>query len=110
MLNQKDLLKREGDIYKTVTAGGHSFTLYYGYYEDFERRAGEPVVVYPDLNQAPVYSPEGYRVVTAIQDVCPMFRCRGTPDEDSCCCDCVYYPDSQSCINICTCPENRRSN
>ena len=90
-----------------MVAGGHRFSLRYGYYEDFERNRGEPVVIYPDLLGAPMYSTDGFRLVTAIQDVCDSFEARGAVEEDACCCDCRFYRNSRSCIDICTCELNR---
>lgn len=99
---------KEGDLYKTVTAGGHTFELCYGYYEDYERERGEPVVIYPDLKNEPVHSGEGYRLVTAVQDICPMFAPREAGCEEAVCSDCIYYPDSKAHIDICTCEQNRK--
>ena len=107
MPDMTDNPRKEGDVYKTVVAGGHSFSLRYGYYEDFERNRGEPVVIYPDLKETPMYSTDGFRLVTAIQDVCDSFEARDAVEEDSCCCDCIFYPNPQSCIDICTCEQNR---
>lgn len=106
--NSPEVLYKEGDIYKTVTAGGHTFTLRYGYYEDYERSAGEPVVVYPDLSAEPLYSADGYRVVTAVQDVCDYFNGKHNADDDCCCGDCAYYLNPQACIDVCTCEQNRK--
>ena len=100
---------KEGDVYKTVTAGGHTFILRYGYYEDYERAAGEPVVVYPDLELNRMYSTEGYRLVTAIQDVCVCYEGKNRASEDACCSECVYYPNTHACIDICTCEQNRQT-
>lgn len=108
MPDTADIPKKEGVIYKTVVAGGHSFTLRYGYYEDYERSRGEPVVIYPDLGRIPLYSDDGYRVVTAVQDACGEYVPRGARDEDACCCDCIFYPDARSCIGVCACISNRK--
>ena len=99
---------KEGDLYKIVSAGGHTFELRYGYYEDYERRGGEPVVIYPDLKESPLYSSDGYKIVTAVQDTCKMFAPRGDVDEDAVCSDCMYYRGSKNCIDICTCERNRK--
>ena len=100
---------KEGDLYKIVSAGGHTFELYYGYYEEYERRGGEPVIIYPDLKTNPLYSADGYMVVTAVQDTCPHFAPRGEVDEDSICSDCMYYRGSKTHIDICTCQRNRKT-
>lgn len=41
-----NVLPKEGDIYKVVKIDGHVFELRFGFYEEFEREKGEPVVVY----------------------------------------------------------------
>ena len=99
---------KEGDLYKIVSLGGHHFELCYGYYEDYERRGGEPVVIYPDLKSNPLYTSDGYLIVTAVQDTCKMFSPRGDVDEDAVCSDCIYYGGSKTCIDICNCDNNRK--
>ena len=69
---------------------------------------GEPVVIYPDLKSNPLYTSDGYLIVTAVQDTCKMFSPRGDVDEDSVCSDCIYYDGSKTCIDICSCDNNRK--
>ncbi len=100
---------KDGDIYKTVKIDEHSFELRYGYYEEFERHNGEPVVLYPDLVKNLCYTKDGYRIVTAIQDPCGFYTVSEHKTRDECCNDCDYYKISGNEIGICTCPENRKA-
>lgn len=99
-------LPKEGELYKVVTIGDHTFELRFGFYEDFERKGGEPVVIYPDLAKNKVYTKEGRRIVTAIQDPCSYYRVSGHRARDECCNDCDYYVISGDEIGICTCCAN----
>lgn len=36
---------KEGDLYKTIKIDRFTFELRFGYYADYERKTGEPVVV-----------------------------------------------------------------
>ena len=101
-------MPREGDLYKIVRIGEHTFELRFGFYAEFERKLGEPVVVYPNLKQNRFYTPEGYRIVTAIQDPCECYRVSGYKVWDECCNDCDYYRISGEEIGICTCPANSK--
>ena len=74
----------EGELYKEVTVGGRPFRLVYGYYEDFERESpfNEPIPIYPDLLNNPVYTAQGIPIVTAMQYICSSVR-RDTPSRPS---------------------------
>ena len=52
---------KEGDLYKILNIQGHTFKLYYGYYEDCEREnpAVEPMPIYPDFIKSPKYTDTG---------------------------------------------------
>ncbi len=99
---------QEGDLYKVVKVGGYSFELRYGFYADFERESGEPVVIYPDLTACKHYTKEGNMLVTAIQDPCPYYKAPQEKARDECCCDCEYYRYSGDDIGICSCSLNNR--
>lgn len=98
---------KEGDIYKIIQLGSHRFELRYGFYEDFERRLGEPVVIYPDLEKEPLYDASGKRIVTAIQDPCRHYRIANGSSGNNCCCDCEHYRHFGDDIGICACCENQ---
>ena len=98
---------REGDLYKVVVLHGHSFPLYYGYYEEFEREntSVEPMPIYPDFLKKPKYTQDGYPFVTKMQDACTHYK--GISNEFSECAECEYYLHGDELLGICTCPENK---
>ena len=97
---------REGDIYKTVELYGKSFELRYGYYEEYEKEKGEPIPIYPDFRENPMYTDRGYPFVTQMQELC----IHGTSKfEDGCCADCKYYRHGDELIGICTNTKNKKA-
>lgn len=99
---------KEGDLYKIIVAHGKSFPLYYGYYDDSDRNSpyAEPIEIYPQFKQDPIYTDDGIPFVTEMQDICPHFT--GDAHEDSICVECAYYQKCEELLGICTCPYNRR--
>lgn len=96
---------REGELYKTVELFGHAFELRYGYYEEFERERGEPIPIYPDFKNSPVYTKEGFPFVTQMQELCE----HGTSKfKDGCCADCEHYHHGEELIGICTNEMNKQ--
>ena len=99
-------IPKEGELYKTITVAGHSFELRYGYYEEHERDLCSPVVIFPDLSAAPLYSPDGSPLVTQIQDPCEHY----TPApgrEESWCGDCAHFHSDHPEIGLCRCDLRR---
>lgn len=99
---------KEGDLYKILTIEEHTFELRFGFYADFERENGDPVVIYPDLTKKRIYTKDGRWIVTAIQDPCSYYQVSEQKVRDGCCNDCDYYVVSGDEIGICTCPANNR--
>ena len=97
---------REGDLYKILEVGGHRFELRFGFYAEFERENGVPVVIYPDLYNQRVYADDGRMLVTAVQDPCPHYTVPAGKTKDECCCDCQYYFNSGDDVGICACAAN----
>ncbi len=97
---------KEGDIYKIVNIDGHTFELRYGYYEEYERKNSEPVVIYPDLTRR-IYTKDGYLIVTAIQDPCSYYEISEHKARDECCVDCIHYSSPDNDIGICKCMHNQ---
>lgn len=100
-------IPKEGDLYMEVNRYGYTFELRYGYYEETDRKCGEPVAIYPDLKNNPIYTAEGYRLVTAVQTPCEYYNVAGDFIPEECCGDCIYYNDSKNEIDICLCEINR---
>lgn len=98
---------KEGDIYKVVKVDEYTFELRFGYYEDFERAFGEPVVVYPDLTKRRLYTKDGYPIVTAIQEVCSYYEVPEHKARDECCSDCIHYSHTDDEIGICKSKQSR---
>ena len=103
----KDILQKEGDLYATVTVGGHTFDLRYGYYADTDRGT-PPDVIYPDLAKEPCYTDGGERLVTLMQDACPLYAGRAPLCEDSTCADCRYLRREAEYFGICRHTANKR--
>lgn len=99
-------IPREGELYKTITVAGHSFDLRYGYYEEYERSLGPPVVVFPNLIVSPLYSPEGHPLATQIQDPCQYFELAAGREEHWCG-DCAYFFGEHPEIGECRCKHHK---
>lgn len=99
---------KEGDIYKTIRIDEYVFELKYGYYEDFERDMGEPVVIYPDLSD-PLYAKEGFMIVTAVQESCEFYEVSFDKTKDGYCVDCIHYSAPDDDIGICKCNKKRKT-
>lgn len=98
----------EGQLYKEITIAGHTFKILYGYYNDAERARGEPTPIFPDFEESPVYSHEGYPIVNRIQDACMHYRTVIGNRGDGWCADCVHYPNEWCEIGECRCEHRRR--
>ncbi|MBQ3230121.1 MAG: hypothetical protein IJB49_03790 [Clostridia bacterium] len=96
-----DKSPKEGDIYKTVKIDDHVFELKFGYYADFERELGEPVVIYPDLSENKLYTKNGSLLVTAIQDPCAHYEAHDSKQKNECCGDCIHYIRHGDEIGVC---------
>ena len=97
----------EGDLHSVVTIDEYTFELRYGYYEERDR-SGEPVLVYPDLENEPIYTKHGYRIVTAIQSVCKNYFQPNEKCKEDCCYTCIHFSDSKAEIGICRCEIMKR--
>ena len=109
-LNKNSEKHLEGDVYRDLDVEGKKFRILYGYYEEFERNGkyNDPMPIYPDLINDPVYTDEGVPIVTAMQDSCQSFESlRG--DDGDCCQDCAYFKKREDLFGICACFSNRRT-
>ncbi len=100
-------IPKEGDLYMKISLHGYTFELRYGYYEEADRQNGEPVAIYPDLRNNPIYTKDGYPIVTAVQIPCEHYKVATGCVLEDCCSDCIYYNDSKKEIEVCLC-ENKR--
>ncbi len=101
-------LPKEDDLYMVINSHGHTFELKYGYYEETDREYGEPVVIYPDLKNSPIFTKDGYSLVTAVQVPCEYYEVQQGHLPEECCSDCIYYKDSKKEIDICLCEKRRK--
>ena len=102
---------KEGELYKVVTTFGNTFELRYGYYEDYEREnpTVEPMPIYPNFKEEPLYTDEGLPFVTMMQDACPHYKGEKKRTPDSTCDECKYFSHGEDWFGICTCPKNKLS-
>lgn len=97
---------KEGDLYKTVIFQGKIFTLFYGYYEPYERNHTEPIPIYPDFIKKPLYNDEGYPIVTQMQMLCEYGNSKFS---DGFCADCRYFQKGTDLFGLCLCQNNKKS-
>ncbi len=99
---------KEGDLFKEVTTFGKTFELRYGYYDDKDRKWGEPIILYPDFLKEPLYTDGGAPFVTMVQDACENYRGNHLKADDRACADCQYFNRGEEWIGICNHSKNRR--
>lgn len=105
---QEENVPQEGDLYARIEHAGHTFDLYYGYYEECDRQNPmvRPVPLYPDFLAHPQYDSDGYPFATEMQDACLYYV--GNLRDDGCYA-CEHYHHLIDFIGVCTC-EVRRIN
>ncbi len=107
-LSQRPIFQ-EGDLYKIISLHGHTFPLYYGYYEECERQNPEidPMPIYPDFLKEPRYTDDGFPFVTKMQDACKHYN--GKTGKYNDCAECACYLHGDELIGICICPKNKQN-
>ena len=103
----QEQIPREGELHSVVNVGGYAFELRYGFNLESERASGEPFVLYPNLAEEPKFTPEGYRIVSAIQSVCGHYEAAPGMEPEDCCYTCRHYPDPVDDIGVCRCEKMR---
>lgn len=98
---------KEGTLYKRITTHGETFEIYYGYYDDTDRNGKytEPIPIFPNFQENPLYTKEGYLFVTHMQDACERYV--GNIKNDSCY-SCKYFAQCEDLIGLCKCEENKK--
>ena len=97
----------EGDIFKTIAVGGHTFTIRYGYYTDSEREVMGPIPIYPCFIRQPLYTQDGFPLITVFQDACEHYIPTDGTEGDAWCADCMHCSREQEAIGICQCSHRR---
>ena len=95
---------RDGDLYTRMNIDGREIEIRYGYYADYERGRQEPIPIYPDFTEEPMYTKDGYPLATAMQDVCDRFE-GGDPDMG--CFSCKYFLPREDFLGVCTNDERK---
>ena len=100
---------KEGDLYKVVKISDISLEIRYGYYEFADRFSiyNEPIPIYPTFEIEPLYTKEGFPLVTKIQNKCKYYIGDFSSDE---CYGCKYLNEVEEMLGICECPYNRFKN
>lgn len=98
---------RDGNLYKVVNVFGKAFELYYGYYDEQDRysKYAEPVPIYPNFIENPLYDGNGNPFATEMQDICPHYQ--GKDGEDSCFA-CSHFCKGDEMIGLCLCKARRK--
>lgn len=98
---------RDGDLYKKITVGEVEFEILYGYYEDFEKDSqfSDPIPIYPDFTVTPMFTIDGYPIVTAMQDKCDLYSGN---DECDMCVDCEFFLNEEDLFGTCRNKNKRR--
>lgn len=107
-MSHNEQVFKEGDLYKRIQIGEHVFELRYGYDTESDRALGEPYVLFPKLCETPMYHPNGFRIVSAIQNPCEFYEVTAHKMRDECCVDCIHYMPPGDDIGICTHPCNAK--
>ena len=95
---------QEGEVFKIIMLGGKSFEIKYGYYEDYERNAGDPIPIYPDFIKEPCYANDGRPFVTQMQDTCKTASDRHL---DGFCVECKHFCYGEDLIGFCNFGKNK---
>ena len=105
---QRELERKDGELYKVITAHGATFEIRYGYYEDKDRENPSipPMEMYPNFLKNPVYADMGMPFVTAMQKTCAQFK--GEQDEDNTCYQCEYYEKCEDLLGVCKHPRRKK--
>lgn len=98
---------KEGALYKKMTVHGETFEIRYGYYDEKDRygKYNEPMPIYPNFLDNPLYTKDGYPFVTQMQDACNSYV--GKSKEDGCH-GCRYYSHGEDLLGICTYERNKK--
>lgn len=94
---------RDGDVYKIINIYGRTFEIRYGYYEEYERELGEPIPIYPNFKENPVYTADGKLFVTQMQEICGY---GSSKFKEGFCADCKYFKQGEDLIGVCQNPKN----
>lgn len=97
----------EGDLYKLIKIEDFVIEIKYGYYDEKDKysKYNEPIPIFPNFVTNPIYTTEGYPLVTKMQNKCNHYISDIKSDE---CFGCKYLKEVEDLIGICICSHNRR--
>lgn len=98
---------REGELYKTISVGGHTFEVRYGYYCESERESVDPLPLFPDFAASPVFTESGQPLVSVVQPPCEHYCPKNEMHREDWCGDCRHYSDNTAEIALCNCQHNQ---
>ena len=99
----------EGELYRMLEIEGISLPIYYGYYDrEREHKILDPMPVFPNLSESPIYTSSGFPLVNADQPVCECFSPKPAISEEGWCNDCVYLELYDPALGVCRCEYNRK--
>ncbi len=107
-MNKSRVRPKDGELYKRIRIGPHTFELRYGYYTESDRAFGEPAVIFPELSETRLYLEDGSRIVTAVQDPCEFYTASDPKIKEDCCIGCIHYSPPGDDIGICKCEQNQK--
>lgn len=100
---------KEGDLYKVIEAGGHTFEIRYGYYDpELERGHTDLMPIFPNFVNEPLYTVDGYPFVTVDQEICRQFSSKLRISGEGWCNDCTYLEHCEEFIAICRNPQRMK--
>lgn len=108
--NDAGITHAEGELYKIINLHGRVFEIRYGYYEECDRQNPivKPMPIYPDLIKEPIFTNDGFRFVTKMQDACRYYKGKEVIDKG--CAECEHYRHGAELIGVCSHIENKNDN
>lgn len=98
---------KEGDLYKIVRVFDLTFEIKYGYYDEQDRysKYNDPIPIYPNFIESPIYTKEGFLIVTQMQNQCKNHT--GNKDMESCY-GCIFFQEVEELFGICNHHNNKK--
>lgn len=101
-------MNREGELYKVLKVSDYAFEIRYGYYSEEDRfsKYSEVIPIFPDFITNPIYTTDGFPLVTKMQDKCSHFTHNKNLDS---CYGCLHFEEGDDMIGICRCKHNKKT-
>lgn len=79
--------EKEKHLHKVYQVGGRSFPVY----REYDEQLDESYPVFPDFEQCPEYTAQGYPFATAVQDNCHYAKARTQEEVPNDCSSCEWF-------------------